>query len=130
MNILSNTVRVHLPNTLRDVPIPDSLSGFFSLSLKEMFGLTIFGGVSAALGYSVFFTVRSFLSSGHLNTMVKKNQEKVVDFVDIESIHEKKVFCRCWKSKKFPLCDGAHNKHNQETGDNVGPLIIEVKKNK
>uniref|UniRef100_A0A5K3EW77 ZnF_CDGSH domain-containing protein n=1 Tax=Mesocestoides corti TaxID=53468 RepID=A0A5K3EW77_MESCO len=82
-----------------------------------MFGLTIFGGVSAALGYSVFFTVRSFLSSGHLNTMVKKNQEKVVDFVDIESIHEKKVFCRCWKSKK-------------ETGDNVGPLIIEVKKNK
>ncbi|VDD81055.1 unnamed protein product [Mesocestoides corti] len=106
MNILSNTVRVHLPNTLRDVPIPDSLSGFFSLS--------------PALGYSVFFTVRSFLSSGHLNTMVKKNQEKVVDFVDIESIHE----------KKFPLCDGAHNKHNQETGDNVGPLIIEVKKNK
>ena len=31
---------------------------------------------------------------------------------------------RCWKSKKFPYCDGAHAKHNAETGDNVGPLIV------
>ncbi len=34
------------------------------------------------------------------------------------------VFCRCWKSNKFPYCDGSHNKHNQVTGDNVGPLIV------
>ena len=31
---------------------------------------------------------------------------------------------RCWKSKKFPYCDGSHAKHNSLTGDNVGPLII------
>ena len=31
---------------------------------------------------------------------------------------------RCWKSKKFPYCDGSHAKHNAETGDNVGPLIV------
>ena len=34
------------------------------------------------------------------------------------------AFCRCWKSSKFPLCDGAHKKHNQETGDNIGPIVV------
>ncbi|KHJ89424.1 zinc finger CDGSH type, partial [Oesophagostomum dentatum] len=43
----------------------------------------------------------------------------VVDTVDVEDIGEKKAFCRCWKSEKFPYCDGAHTKHNKETGDNV-----------
>ena len=28
---------------------------------------------------------------------------------------------------QFPLCDGAHNKHNEETGDNVGPLVLKRK---
>lgn len=28
---------------------------------------------------------------------------------------------------QFPLCDGSHIKHNEETGDNVGPLIIKRK---
>lgn len=40
----------------------------------------------------------------------------------------KKVYCRCWQSGTFPLCDGAHMAHNKETGDNVGPLIVSVKK--
>ena len=31
----------------------------------------------------------------------------------------------CWKSGTFPLCDATHVKHNKETGDNVGPLIID-----
>lgn len=26
------------------------------------------------------------------------------------------VFCRCWRSGTFPMCDGAHAKHNKETG--------------
>ena len=77
---------------------------------------------------------------------------KVVDVMDLEEIAEKCeggkkcVMCRCWKSKKvrffslfslfslgststsqFPYCDGSHNAHNKETGDNVGPLIIEQK---
>lgn len=25
---------------------------------------------------------------------------------------------------QFPLCDGTHNKHNTETGDNVGPVVL------
>ncbi|PXF46479.1 CDGSH iron-sulfur domain-containing protein 1 [Gracilariopsis chorda] len=32
--------------------------------------------------------------------------------------------CRCWQSKKFPLCDGSHNAYNKETGSHVGPLVI------
>ena len=38
--------------------------------------------------------------------------------------HRQVVYCRCWRSAKFPLCDGAHVKHNEATGDNVGPLIV------
>lgn len=40
----------------------------------------------------------------------------------------KKVYCRCWLSGTFPLCDASHVKHNEATGDNVGPLIVSVKK--
>jgi len=25
---------------------------------------------------------------------------------------------------QFPYCDGAHMKHNKETGDNVGPFVL------
>ncbi len=43
----------------------------------------------------------------------------------IELKDEKPVsLCRCWKSKRFPYCDGAHRKHNEETGDHVGPVVI------
>ena len=48
----------------------------------------------------------------------------MVDSVDIEDLGDKGVFCRCWKSEKFPYCDGSHNQHNEESGDNVGPLIV------
>ena len=34
------------------------------------------------------------------------------------------AYCRCWRSKKFPYCDGAHAAHNKKSGDNTGPLVI------
>lgn len=66
-----------------------------------------------------------------VNVAIKKTEAKVVDVIDcgeIENLAQfkdgKLVMCRCWRSEKFPYCDGSHVKHNTETGDNVGPLII------
>ncbi|XP_062856671.1 CDGSH iron-sulfur domain-containing protein 1 [Trichomycterus rosablanca] len=63
-------------------------------------------------------------SKGKVNLEHSKDSAKVVHSFDVEDISKKVVYCRCWRSKKFPYCDGAHTKHNEETGDNVGPLII------
>jgi CDGSH-type Zn-finger protein len=83
----------------------------------------IIGGV--ALGYFIGKTYGS--KTSRCNRDIKLSTDKVVDTVDIEEIGEKKAFCRCWKSKKFPYCDGTHTAHNRETGDNVGPLIVKKK---
>ncbi|XP_053497165.1 CDGSH iron-sulfur domain-containing protein 1 isoform X2 [Ictalurus furcatus] len=82
--------------------------------------------VAAAVGtylLSRYFSSRSD-STGKVNLEINKDNAKVVHSFDIEDISKKAVYCRCWRSKKFPYCDGAHTKHNEETGDNVGPLII------
>lgn len=111
MNVLHNVVRVRIPELLTSVPIPDSFGGIFSLSrkyactalyllVKELLGLALFSGVSAALGYSVYFTIKARALGTPINPDIKKDQEKVVDFVDIESIGKKTSYCRCWKSKK------------------------------
>ncbi|KAG9275297.1 CDGSH iron-sulfur domain-containing protein 1 [Astyanax mexicanus] len=84
---------------------------------------------AAAVGLLVY---KTFFSKGKcvkpkVNLDVQKDNPKVVHAFDIEDLGDKAVYCRCWRSKKFPYCDGAHAKHNQETGDNVGPLIIKHK---
>ena len=53
-----------------------------------------------------------------------------VDFVDLEDLaryadeNGEVKFCRCWKSKTFPLCDNAHLEHNEATGDNAAPMVL------
>ncbi|RME85601.1 MAG: CDGSH iron-sulfur domain-containing protein [Caldilineae bacterium] len=44
----------------------------------------------------------------------------------IETIPQGKTvaFCRCWRSEKFPYCDGTHRKYSAETGDNVAPVVV------
>lgn len=61
-----------------------------------------------------------------INKAIDLSNEKVVNNIEINQ-GEKLVLCRCWKSEKFPYCNGAHVKHNKETGDNVGPCIISTK---
>lgn len=61
-----------------------------------------------------------------INPSIKKDVDKVVDTFKAADLPKKAVFCRCWRSGKFPMCDGAHAKHNAATGDNVGPLIVDL----
>ncbi|XP_073343110.1 CDGSH iron-sulfur domain-containing protein 1 [Pagrus major] len=114
--------------TTPSLPMPSMSalgSSGFKLS-KEHLVLAVPVVVVAAAGG---FLVGQYLSrrgckKGQVNTSISKDSPKVVHSFDMEDIGTKAVYCRCWKSKKFPYCDGAHAKHNEETGDNVGPLIV------
>merc|ERR1711918_262320 len=80
---------------------------------------------------------RARISMDVINESIDKDSPKVVHTITVSDLLEDKgtvkalgvgkkaVMCRCWKSGTFPLCDAAHVKHNKETGDNVGPLIID-----
>ncbi|OMO98001.1 hypothetical protein COLO4_14199 [Corchorus olitorius] len=60
-----------------------------------------------------------------INPEIRKAEEKVVDSVVVTELAKPlTAYCRCWRSGTFPLCDGAHVKHNKATGDNVGPLLL------
>ncbi|XP_008936500.1 PREDICTED: CDGSH iron-sulfur domain-containing protein 2 [Merops nubicus] len=103
----------------------------FPLSLvSEWLRLLPFLGVLALLGY---LAVRPFLpkkkqqKDSLINLKIQKENPKVVNEINIEDLCLTKAYCRCWRSKTFPVCDGSHNKHNELTGDNVGPLILKKK---
>jgi len=63
-------------------------------------------------------------SGQRVNETYQLESKKVAETFSVEELSKKTVFCRCWKSKKFPLCDGAHGRHNRSSGDNLGPLIL------
>lgn len=97
-----------------------------NLKGSDWASLLPFGVACAAVG----FGVKVFLDQqvGHpVNLSIRKSESKVADSVDIEDLGDKAVFCRCWRSEKFPYCDGSHNKHNKVCQDNVGPLIVKKK---
>lgn len=53
-------------------------------------------------------SVRVYAAAGPINPGIKKDEAKVVDTADVSAQEKPQVaYCRCWRSKTFPLCDGA-----------------------
>jgi len=134
MDVVSRLVKVSLPNYLKSLPLPSTFGGFAKLSASDVLADVIFTTVVLVLLYSVVTLLLSLVlkpKPKKINMKVKKDNPKVVDLVEVEDLAEDKItYCRCWKSSKFPLCDGTHNKHNEATGDNIGPLVLKRKEKK
>ncbi|XP_078033279.1 CDGSH iron sulfur domain 2 isoform X1 [Augochlora pura] len=131
MEPIAHLVKVSIPNYLSGLPIPDSIGGWFRLGLRDWISLIPPTAMLAGIGYmsyKAFCPLARPPPCGRINHAIKKNVAKVVDSVDIEDISEKAVFCRCWRSKNWPYCDGSHGPHNEQQNDNVGPLIVAKKK--
>ncbi|KAL3876347.1 hypothetical protein ACJMK2_034206 [Sinanodonta woodiana] len=129
MEAISHFVRVSISEYFKNLPVPDSFVGFASLTATEWLTLLPFVGTLSLL---IYVTVQAFKAKPvpedtKVNRKIQKESSKVVNMVDIEDLGDKVSYCRCWRSKKFPLCDGSHTKHNEETGDNVGPLVLKRK---
>ncbi|KAK9506467.1 hypothetical protein O3M35_008403 [Rhynocoris fuscipes] len=124
MEPVSSLVKTHLPNYLANLPIPDSIGGWFKLSVKDWISLIPFFSVVGGISYMTYRTIKP---KHVINLSIEKEEAKVVHVANIEDLGDSTAYCRCWRSSKFPLCDGSHGKHNKETGDNVGPVVIKKK---
>uniref|UniRef100_A0A8C4N822 CDGSH iron sulfur domain 1 n=1 Tax=Eptatretus burgeri TaxID=7764 RepID=A0A8C4N822_EPTBU len=82
------------------------------------------GAGSLAFGLLAVRCLRRSAKACQVNPGIQKDCDKVVHSMETTDLGNKTAFCRCWRSQKFPMCDGTHNTYNQEYGDNVGPLII------
>jgi len=124
MESVSHLFKVLLPNYLRSLPIPKTFDGFTKLTYQDWISLILFLHVFLLIVVALVKLVLPRPPT-KVNADIKKDDPKVVDLVDVEDLNtEKAAYCRCWKSKQFPLCDGSHTEHNKLTGDNVGPLVI------
>ncbi|XP_031727306.1 CDGSH iron-sulfur domain-containing protein 2 [Anarhichas minor] len=128
---VSRIIKVQLPAYLKKLPLPETIGGFARLTVSEWLRLLPLLGILALLGY---LTIRPFMpkkkkqKDSLINLKIQKENPKVVNEIDIEDLKSPRVcYCRCWRSKTFPVCDMSHLKHNELTGDNVGPLILKKK---
>ncbi|CAK9003744.1 Phospho-2-dehydro-3-deoxyheptonate aldolase (3-deoxy-D-arabino-heptulosonate 7-phosphate synthase) (DAHP synthase) (Phospho-2-keto-3-deoxyheptonate aldolase) [Durusdinium trenchii] len=90
--------------------------------------------IGLGLGALAGFLLSKALSKSTLvNPGIDKASEKVATVQTLKQVEEtmksndgKAVFCRCWRSSKFPYCDGSHGKYNKECCDNTGPLVLKT----
>ncbi|KAK7574146.1 hypothetical protein V9T40_011337 [Parthenolecanium corni] len=124
MESASNVVKVSLANYLANLPLPNTFLGWFTIGFRGWLKLIPF---FSAVGGVSYVTYRFIVPKSPCNPKIKKDVPKVVDSFDIEELADRTSFCRCWRSKKFPYCDGAHSDYNVKSSDNVGPLVIKKK---
>lgn len=57
------------------------------------------------LSYYSYQTIKKAneAGKGQVNPGIRKDLNKVVDFIDIEDITEKASLCRCWRSKNVSI---------------------------
>ncbi|KAH7640232.1 hypothetical protein HUG17_7699 [Dermatophagoides farinae] len=83
---------------------------------------------SLAIGYAAYLHYRSRCNRKRIQMNLDKKHarscEVNIDDIDRNTTEKKISYCRCWKSKTFPLCDGEHKCHNRENDDSVGPLNL------
>jgi len=132
MDVLSYFVRQSIPNYLSSVPVPRTVGGFADLSGKDWLHLASFSALLGATSYLVAkpYYEKFFLPAPEhrYNLGIRTEQEKVYDIVDCDDLGEKTAFCRCWRSKQWPFCDGSHNAFNEKTGNNTGPVVLKKTK--
>lgn len=115
------------------MPLPDTFEGWTRLTGDQWLELAPLLATLLALvlvHVMLLFGGSSVPKGGAwVNKHLRKEEQKVVDRISVADISgsEKSpvAFCRCYKSSKFPYCDGSHNAHNKKTGDNAGPLLVD-----
>ncbi|KAF4533538.1 hypothetical protein B566_EDAN001023 [Ephemera danica] len=105
MEPIAHLVKVSVPNYLSNLPLPDSVGGWFHLGFKDWAKLVPFGAAVAGFTY---MTYRAFCPAAQckgklINPDIQKNSAKVVHSVDIEDIGDHAAFCRCWRSRKVSI---------------------------
>ncbi|KAL7507788.1 hypothetical protein ACHAXN_004912 [Cyclotella atomus] len=100
-----------------------------TVTMKSAAILAVLIGSATAFAPSAKSAIETRLNEtpGKINHKIDLDSPKVATQEKLGA-GDKKVYCRCWQSGTFPLCDGSHMKHNEATGDNVGPLIVSVAK--
>ncbi|EGD81786.1 hypothetical protein PTSG_02499 [Salpingoeca rosetta] len=119
MEVFQVYIKQQLPQYLASLPIPATLDGYLELTQEEW--LQIAPLFSLIFSMILLISIQFFVgapSSSALNTAGHEAKE-------VRKLQKKTAFCRCWQSKKFPLCDGSHHEHNKRTGDNLGPIVVE-----
>ena len=84
---------------------------FLILSVTEWLSLIPFVGTVSFIAYATAKAcvppILEFTRPSHaINASVRKDEKKVVDFLEVEDLASEKIaFCRCWKSKNVSDCE-------------------------
>ena len=103
------------------------------LETMDPWSIAIGVGIGFVMAY-MFLTTTAAANKTVIpvNPDIDKDNPKVGTLCTVQDIEDliakspkgKVSYCRCWRSKKFPYCDGAHRDYNSECKDNTGPLTI------
>jgi len=134
MELISTLVKTTIPEYLANLPIPSTFGGWFKLGFKDWMSLVPPTALTAGFVYVTYLAFCPIAQcpgrarvNKRVNNKIRLNEAKVVDMIDVEDIAEKAAFCRCWKTKNWPYCDGSHGEHNKECNDNAGPVVVSRK---